>query len=518
MSGDNRKVNYRVPLIATILLLLTASLMAYRVLWLGYPLIPTAPGSSWQLTIETQVISEPGTFSLALALPSESTDRLITEERTASKDFEFTLVQREANRIGLWESLNTEAVPKEKYIAYGAVILTRPQGLGKPKPPNPPPFPAGLSAEERQLAQRLVQGGKSLPTGTLIHSIAGTAAGHWKTLNPSPADERQWPLLYKRLGPEEALVSLYLAAGLTAYQAQGISLSSPITSRLERWVQVWNGRKWVLADGRTGRILPGGSLLPLALGNQEPVKITGGEIKTIRWSVKRQLMSQWRTHFERVRQSTRLLDRWSLFKLPAEFQGAFRILLLVPIGALLICLLRNMVGFPTFGIFMPVLLAIAFRVMGLWSGLAVFAGILAIGYLARRLIDSLHLLLVPRMSLLLTLVIICFIFLALIGNQWGLRPLMAIGLLPFVILTMIIERFFVIVEEQGLYTAFLTSAGSAAVAVITYVIIAWEPLQLTFFVYPELLLAVAAAQLLIGRYTGYRLSELLRFRTFKDGL
>jgi hypothetical protein len=34
-------------------------------------------------------------------------------------------------------------------------------------------------------------------------------------------------------------------------------------------------------------------------------------------------------------------------------------------------------------------------------------------------------------------------------------------------------------------------------------------------VYPELLLAVAAFQILVGRYTGYRLSEYLRFRTFR---
>ena len=42
-----------------------------------------------------------------------------------------------------------------------------------------------------------------------------------------------------------------------------------------------------------------------------------------------------------------------------------------------------------------------------------------------------------------------------------------------------------------------------------------EWLQLIFFIYPELLLAVGAFQLLIGRYTGYRLSEVMRFRSFK---
>jgi hypothetical protein len=92
---------------------------------------------------------------------------------------------------------------------------------------------------------------------------------------------------------------------------------------------------------------------------------------------------------------------------------------------------------------------------------------------------------------------------------------MAVGLLPFVILTFTIERFFIITEEAGPRKALWTAAGSAVVAAMTYGIIDLEPLQLTFFVYPELLFAVAAFQLLLGRYTGYRLSEYIRFRRMR---
>ena len=92
---------------------------------------------------------------------------------------------------------------------------------------------------------------------------------------------------------------------------------------------------------------------------------------------------------------------------------------------------------------------------------------------------------------------------------------MAVGLLPIVILTMTIERFFIITEESGLGEAAKTALGSAAVAAMTYSIILWEPLQLTFFVYPELIFTVTAFQVLLGRYTGFRLSELHRFRALR---
>jgi hypothetical protein len=220
-------------------------------------------------------------------------------------------------------------------------------------------------------------------------------------------------------------------------------------------------------------------------------------------------------HLERIIRSSRFLDRWSLFHLPPQFQETFRILILVPVGALMICILRNVVGFPTFGIFMPVLMALAFRNTGLLYGLGIFAGVVLIGYLVRRWIDRLRLLLVPRLSVLLTLVVLAFTGFALVGSKLGLRELMAVGLLPFVILTMTIERFFVLVEESGSQAAIKTAAGSAAVAAITHGLIHIESLQITFFVYPELLLAVAALQILLGRYTGYRLSEIFRFRRLR---
>ncbi len=188
---------------------------------------------------------------------------------------------------------------------------------------------------------------------------------------------------------------------------------------------------------------------------------------------------------------------------------------MVPIGALIVCVLRNIVGFPTFGIFMPVLMALAFRNTGLAYGLGIFGGVVFIGYAVRRFLDKLHLLLVPRLSVILTLVIACFTVFAVVGNKLGMRQFMAVGLLPFVILTMTIERFFVIMEEEGLREGLRTALGSAVVAGIAYEVIHVEPLQLSFFIYPELLCVVAALQVLIGRYTGYRLSEFLRFRRLR---
>ena len=137
---------------------------------------------------------------------------------------------------------------------------------------------------------------------------------------------------------------------------------------------------------------------------------------------------------------------------------------------------------------------------------------IAIGYLFRRVVNQLRLLLVPRLSVLLSIVIACIFLFAMVGNLYDLRQLMAVGLLPIVILTMMIERFFIVTEEAGLRESLTTAFSTVLVATMTYAIINFEPLQLRFYVFPELISAVAAFQVLVGRYTGARLSEISRFK------
>jgi hypothetical protein len=51
---------------------------------------------------------------------------------------------------------------------------------------------------------------------------------------------------------------------------------------------------------------------------------------------------------------------------------------------------------------------------------------------------------------------------------------------------------------------------------LTYAVIHARELQIMFLVYPELLLVILGLLVAVGRYTGYRLSELIRFRALAD--
>jgi hypothetical protein len=68
--------------------------------------------------------------------------------------------------------------------------------------------------------------------------------------------------------------------------------------------------------------------------------------------------------------------------------------------------------------------------------------------------------------------------------------------------------------EDGAGSSFRTLVGTLVIAFSIALVLSWESLVNHMLRFPETLGAIVAAQLLIGRYTGYRLSELLRFRDF----
>jgi hypothetical protein len=500
-------------MLALALLLLTACLLAYRIVWLGYPIFPTAPGRAWQLLIDAHVKGGNEETTLALALPNEKAGRMLIEEKVTSGTLNFNLFQKGSNRIGTWSG---SIGPGEEEINYRAIILFRPGRSFKTDPPTAEKIPPRIEKEEQVLANRLSMILRQLAPMARVKAVIEAVDGKWRQPFPKDQDVQAWRIVQEKYGRVAAIRTLLEASGLPSRAVEGLRLTEGIETRPLIWIEVWTGQRWESIWPETGEIEKNPAiLLPLAMGGLPTAHVSGGELTEIRWITNKEIVSQWRLHFERIQHSTRFLDRWSLFRLPPEFQQTFRILLLVPIGALIVGFLRNLVGFPTFGIFMPVLMALAFRSTGLIYGLGIFAGILLIGYAVRLFLEKLRLLLVPRMSVILTFVIAWFTVLALVGNKIGLRQLMAVGLLPFVILTMVIERFFVLVEEAGVTEGFRTAAGSAVVSIIAYIIISWEPLQITFFVFPELLAAVAAVQILLGRYTGYRLSEIFRFRALR---
>jgi len=79
-------------------------------------------------------------------------------------------------------------------------------------------------------------------------------------------------------------------------------------------------------------------------------------------------------------------------------------------------------------------------------------------------------------------------------------------------MTMTIERMSIAWDERGPGTAIKEGVGTMIVASLAYLVMTFPPLEHLVFVFPELLLVLLGITLLLGRYSGYRLTELFRFR------
>jgi hypothetical protein len=161
--------------------------------------------------------------------------------------------------------------------------------------------------------------------------------------------------------------------------------------------------------------------------------------------------------------------------------------------------------------FMPMLIALALTGTGLAWGTAFLFIIIGFALLTRVGIQSLYLLLTARIAFILTLVVMLMITLFVIGDRLGI-PTSGVGAFPFVIMTMIVERISVSLEEEGAANTLRRIASTLVSIYVTYLVIHFRELQTIFLVFPEALLLILAVLLAVGRYTGYRLTELVRFR------
>jgi hypothetical protein len=188
--------------------------------------------------------------------------------------------------------------------------------------------------------------------------------------------------------------------------------------------------------------------------------------------------------------------------------------LLLPIAALLVCIYRNVIGMDSFGTFAPALMGLAFRDLGSLPGILVFVSIVLIGWVMRRILDHYHLLQVPRKAFLLSLVVIVLITAIVAANDQDLPATKYISLFPMVILTGMIERFWTLEVEDSTTSSFRTLLMTLIMAASISLFLSLHAVVRHMFRFPETLGLIMAAQLLLGRYTGYRLSELFRFRDF----
>jgi hypothetical protein len=196
-------------------------------------------------------------------------------------------------------------------------------------------------------------------------------------------------------------------------------------------------------------------------------------------------------------------------------QSQIVIILMVPIIAFLIVVFRNLIGLKTFGIFTPALLAVAFLATGPILGFILFGILLTVGSVVRLFFERYPLLAFPRMGVVLSAVAFTVFLLLFLGSLWGISSLAQATVLPLVIFTMIIERFITVQEEESPQEAARLTFNTLVVAVTVFLVLELGLFENWLLRFPEASILAFYGNLLIGRWTGLRLTEYWRFRGVK---
>ena len=188
------------------------------------------------------------------------------------------------------------------------------------------------------------------------------------------------------------------------------------------------------------------------------------------------------------------------------------LVLMLPVIATILSFSRQVIGIKAFGIITPAMTTLSFLVMGLEYGLIVFSVILLAGTLTRIVLRRFHLLYLPRMALVLSTVSLAILVLFALGILVGNNAIVSFSIFPILILTLLAEEFIAVQFKSGAKNAFIITAWTILLAVACYFIVSWELIRTIIVSYPEVVLLAIPINLLLGRWTGLRLTEYLRFR------
>lgn len=180
----------------------------------------------------------------------------------------------------------------------------------------------------------------------------------------------------------------------------------------------------------------------------------------------------------------------------------------MPIAAAVVVFARMVIGVQTFGLFTPMLMAMAFLQTGLIAGPVILFIAIAAGLAIAPALKSLKMARVGFLGGLMSIVAIALLAVVPFFNkiEW-------VTAFPVVVTALAVERYWTVWEAEGIWDATKVALSTLAVAIGIEAVVLSDPV---FWLVDQSPFAAPAVggllSLGLGLYRGMRLSELRRFK------
>jgi len=511
-------------------ILLTAaalSLAAYKTFALGLSPADAVPVRSWRVTVSMSLSGSDSDVSVRTYLPVNDDRQRVFDEvgDTGGMNFESTV---DLDRVGRWTGASVRG--ERSFTHMFSVIGEHVRYEIDPTLAVPDAHPSELTehleatpeiqSDSAEIAAALEE---IRPADASVLALLTAIHQRASALESRPFKGTTDALTALRLGEASCngrsrlFVALARRAHVPARLVGGIILENGTKRVGHQWVEAWVAGRWVPFCPTNGWFaeIPA-HYLTLYHGDRAAFSRTADVRFDYAYKVRSRLvpppglLDAWGGH------PLNVMNVWDAFQRVGIPLNLLKIIVMIPLGALVTVVLRNVIGLEMFGTFLPALIAAAARETGLLWGLIGFLIVLSVTALARTALTRYSLLHAPKMAILLVVVVTTILGLTVAGVRLGLFELAHVSLFPIAILAITSERFCILWEENGFGRAGSMLAQTLLAVSACYAVMASLALQVLFLGFPELLLIVIALSLWLGRWTGIRLRELWRFRLLLD--
>ncbi len=501
------KVLGRSALLALLLASAGISLIIYKHRVLGFPLFSGETRQVWKIEARVDFDATGGEAVVYLNLPDPLPGRNTVFASETSRGFDFKVIDRDGDLFAVWRREDAPSGRQSLYHRSEIYFHDTPRPSAEYPPESRPRAYEGGEANAFERAAHAVAEpglGERALVLKVLREVNRPGGGHLRSLLRERGKRSQKVLL---------AADLLAAQGMPAAMVRGIPLEERGggSRSVRHLLKAWYANQWHLFDPREVILVPWDRFVEYQQGDQPLFEVHGGENSRLRFSLLREDRASLATVVENAHNNRNVLVDFSIYSLPVQQQSAFKLLLLIPLGAVVVVILRTLVGIRTSGTFMPILIALSFLQTGLGAGLMLFLLVVGTGLLIRGLMTRLNLLLVPRLAAVLVFVIIIYGAIGIAGHKLGFEWGMHVIYFPLIILAWTIERMSVLWDEEGAREVMIQGGGSLLTASLAYLLMSQRAVADSIFIYPESLFVLLAIIVAIGSYSGYRLSDLRRF-------
>jgi len=523
----------RWPFIVVLLVLLSVPLgvMGYKLYVLDYPVAGLIPAVSYHVDLSMQMDGHGEDVTVSTYLPRTDARQIISEEQNSSGPFTLSLLTEDGNRIAAWRADNLRGQHaivysfqvQASHIRYRIdeameIPVSYPEELAVYLRPE-----EGIQVNDPLIAAELR---KIVPEAhpriwSALERIHRHLQDRFKNRDFSGFTDALTALKLREAscnGKSRLFAALARRLNIPARLVGGLILKAGSKRVTHQWVEVYVGGHWVPFDTINDRMaeIPA-NYLTLYTGDLVLFKHTANVNFHYLYKMLKRLVPR-REALESMGASRlNVFNFYRAFERVGISQNLLKIILMLPLGALVVVIFRNVVGVHTYGTFLPALIAAAARETGLFWGIIAFVFIILMTSAVRRALDWMQLLHSPKMGVMFTVVVITLLTLTLAGVRLELLELAHVTLFPIAILAITAERFALIETEQSFRQALSILAVTVVVVAACYAVMDSLFLQSMVLAFPELLLVVMALHLWLGKWMGMRVLEFVRFHRLMAG-